>query len=159
MGGTDRGQGMIEFALVLPVLLLIIAGILDFGLIMSDREAIINAARDGARYATVHPTAWSNAASPPLNTIEGVIRYEGGPVTIPNDDSHIMITYLKPDGTYCGNYSVTSGFQGTQNSCVVPGNLIQVKITYVYSAMTPGMQQLFPNGIPITGTAVMTEEL
>ena len=40
---------MVEFALVLPLFLLILAGILDFGFLLYSRMTVINAAREGAR--------------------------------------------------------------------------------------------------------------
>ena len=44
-----KGAELIEFALVLPLLLLIIAGIIDFGFLFQSYEAVTNAAREGAR--------------------------------------------------------------------------------------------------------------
>lgn len=42
---------MVEFALVLPVFLLLVAGIIDFGFMFYSRMSVINAAREGARAA------------------------------------------------------------------------------------------------------------
>ncbi|MGC9469245.1 MAG: TadE/TadG family type IV pilus assembly protein, partial [Anaerolineae bacterium] len=50
-----RGQGLVEFALILPVLLLIIIGTLEFGRIMFIYVNITNAAREGTRYGMVYP--------------------------------------------------------------------------------------------------------
>ena len=41
------------------VLLLLLMGIVDFGLLFSDRLAMSNAARGGARWASKHPTSWA----------------------------------------------------------------------------------------------------
>jgi Flp pilus assembly protein TadG len=49
----DRGAELIEFALVLPLLLLLIAGIVDFGRLFQRLEVATNAAREGARLATL----------------------------------------------------------------------------------------------------------
>jgi len=49
-----RGQSLIEFALVLPLLILILLGILDLGRAFSAYIVITNAARDGAYYGTMH---------------------------------------------------------------------------------------------------------
>lgn len=58
------GNALLEFALVLPVLLIIIAGIVDFSLLFYDKAVITNASREGARYAVVFrsPTYASTAA-------------------------------------------------------------------------------------------------
>ena len=45
----ERGSELIEFAIVLPLLLLLIAGIVDFGLLFQRYEVVTNAAREGAR--------------------------------------------------------------------------------------------------------------
>jgi Flp pilus assembly protein TadG len=45
----DRGSVAVEFALLLPVLLLIIFGVIDFGRAISDQITLIQAAREGAR--------------------------------------------------------------------------------------------------------------
>jgi Flp pilus assembly protein TadG len=50
---NQRGQALAEFALVLPVLMLLIAGIIDFGRAWNIKQAVTDAAREGARYAVV----------------------------------------------------------------------------------------------------------
>ncbi|MGH2458351.1 MAG: TadE/TadG family type IV pilus assembly protein, partial [Chloroflexota bacterium] len=108
----QRGQSLVEFALVAPLLFLIMLGIMEFGFMFERDVAITNAARSGARWAATHPTAWSNASPAPSNTIEGQVQYAGGTGTVPNDDSHLVITSLVPGGgspTTCGTYSASSG--------------------------------------------------
>lgn len=46
---TDSGQELVEYALVLPLLLLITFGIIEFGLLFFQYSTIANAAREGAR--------------------------------------------------------------------------------------------------------------
>ena len=48
-----NGQAIVEFALVLPIFLLILCAILDFGVILYSRMTVINAAREGARAVTL----------------------------------------------------------------------------------------------------------
>ena len=50
---SERGSQLIEFALVLPLLLLVVLGIMDFGLLFQRYEAVTNAAREGARIAVL----------------------------------------------------------------------------------------------------------
>jgi Flp pilus assembly protein TadG len=57
----DTGQALIEFALVLPVLLLLILGLFDLGRAVSEENTLAFAAREATRYAIVHG---SNSASP-----------------------------------------------------------------------------------------------
>lgn len=50
----SRGQGLVEFALVFPVLAVLIFGIIDFGRAIFIYSVVQDAAREGARYAIVH---------------------------------------------------------------------------------------------------------
>jgi len=46
-----RGQGLVEFALVLPVFLLLVLGVIEFGRLMVTYSSISTASRDAVRYA------------------------------------------------------------------------------------------------------------
>lgn len=54
---SQRGASAVEFAIVLPILMLIIFAIVNFGIVMSNQAIITNAAREGARWASVHTTS------------------------------------------------------------------------------------------------------
>ena len=49
-----RGQSLVEFALVLVPLLLLILGVVQFGLIFNSHVTMTNAAREGARSGTIY---------------------------------------------------------------------------------------------------------
>jgi Flp pilus assembly protein TadG len=49
-----QGQSLLEFALILPVLVLVLVGVFDLGRALFALITINNAAREGARYATLH---------------------------------------------------------------------------------------------------------
>lgn len=53
MRRRDRGQATVELALILPILLLLLLGIAQFGLIFQAQLAIDSAARDGARLGAI----------------------------------------------------------------------------------------------------------
>ena len=55
----ERGQDLVEFALALPLLLLILLGIMEFGIVIMSYDTIANAAREGARFGVVRP--WDTA--------------------------------------------------------------------------------------------------
>ena len=46
---SEEGSELIEFALVTPILILLLAGIFDFGMMFRSYEVVTNAAREGAR--------------------------------------------------------------------------------------------------------------
>ena len=50
---AERGAELIEMAIVTPILLMIIAGIFDFGMMFRAWEIVTNAAREGARVGTL----------------------------------------------------------------------------------------------------------
>jgi Flp pilus assembly protein TadG len=50
---SESGVELIEFALAFPLLLLVVLGIIDFGFLFQRYEVITNAAREGARIATL----------------------------------------------------------------------------------------------------------
>lgn len=50
---NNRGQALVEFALILPVLMLLIVGVMEFGLIINQYMVVTEAAREGARSAAL----------------------------------------------------------------------------------------------------------
>ena len=57
---NESGQAMVEFAIVLPILLLLLCGIIDFGWLYFNQLTLNHAAREGARYAAIHYTTYSD---------------------------------------------------------------------------------------------------
>jgi Flp pilus assembly protein TadG len=50
---SQKGAAVVEFAVILPLLLLILFGIVEFGFIFYDQALLTNASREGARRAIV----------------------------------------------------------------------------------------------------------
>jgi hypothetical protein len=50
----ERGQGLAEFALVLPLFLMMVFAVIDLGRVIWAYDNLGNGAREGARYASVH---------------------------------------------------------------------------------------------------------
>ena len=55
--GADRGASAVELAIVLPVLLLVLGGIIDFGRAFTTQMAVTQAAREGARMVALNYSA------------------------------------------------------------------------------------------------------
>jgi Flp pilus assembly protein TadG len=51
-----RGQALVEFALILPLLVILLLGIFQLGFLYSTHLGIINSTREGARYGATVPT-------------------------------------------------------------------------------------------------------
>jgi Flp pilus assembly protein TadG len=75
----DAGQSTVEFALVLPFVMLILLGLLQAGVMLRDQLVIVGAAREGAREAAVSADrrrieAAAHRAAPGLNLAVQVTR-------------------------------------------------------------------------------------
>jgi len=68
LGRDDRGQALVEFALIMPFLLLFLVGIVEFGRAWNQHQVITDAAREGARKAVVFD------ASVTVDTVENTIK-------------------------------------------------------------------------------------
>ena len=55
-GGRGHGQALVEFAIILPVLVLIVLGAVDFGRVLFSWIEVQNASREAAAYAILNPT-------------------------------------------------------------------------------------------------------
>jgi hypothetical protein len=53
--GAEKGQATVELALALPVVALLLAGLVEVGLLVGDQARLWHAARDAARVAVVDP--------------------------------------------------------------------------------------------------------
>ncbi|POH74855.1 TadE/TadG family type IV pilus assembly protein [Arthrobacter glacialis] len=84
----ERGAAAVEAAFILPVLLLLVIGIMEFGFLFNQQISATNAAREGARNAAIHyadagfPGSVNTAAvaSAPTLSIAGTptISYSSG---------------------------------------------------------------------------------
>ena len=54
--GRESGATLVEYALVAPLLFLLLFAIIEFGIIVLSYNTISNAAREGARYGAVNPS-------------------------------------------------------------------------------------------------------
>ena len=66
----ELGQSLVEFALVLPIFLAILIGMVDIGRAVWANNAVANAAREATRYAVVHGGSKENPCpvGPPVTT-------------------------------------------------------------------------------------------
>lgn len=63
---NQLGSSMVEFAILVPVLMLIVFGVINFGIQFYDQAMVTNAAREGARWGSIHTTL--NTANPLIST-------------------------------------------------------------------------------------------
>ena len=72
----ERGASAVEFAIILPVLMLLLMGILEFGLLMKNLSIVTNGASAGARAGSVEArqTTYAEAAQ---RSVEAILKNNG----------------------------------------------------------------------------------
>ena len=80
--GNDRGAAAVEFALVLPLLLITVLGLVDFGRAYSMQISLTQAAREGVRVAALGGSA-ADATTRTTNAAVGVNGITVGVTTCP----------------------------------------------------------------------------
>jgi Flp pilus assembly protein TadG len=120
----SRGQSLVEFAVVLPIFLLILCGIFDFGFALYSRMSVINAAREGARAASVapdHTTIDSTA------TARAVAAAQSSGLTMTNSD--VSVTCVATASPSSCNFNTQTG--------AIAGDSLRVTIDYSYRSFFP----------------------
>jgi hypothetical protein len=55
---TERGQGMLELAVILPVLLILLMGLVEIGYALRDYLVVVNACREGCPGTLLRSRRW-----------------------------------------------------------------------------------------------------
>lgn len=91
----ERGAAAVEFAIVLPVLIAILCGTIDWGYYFFTREILVNAAREGARAGSLQ---YGADVDPQDEASDAALRYLED--TLDPDNATISTT-ARPDGGAC----------------------------------------------------------
>jgi Flp pilus assembly protein TadG len=146
---SQRGAELIEMALVLPLLLLVLVGISDFGFLFSRYEVLTNAAREGARIAVLSGSGYNTA-----DVQSRVCSYlTSGGVPTTNCTT----------GTGNPTITVTNVTINLPTPGATPVDARQVQLTYTHNFMFIGpiiglMGGSWTNAKTVTITAVMRAE-
>jgi Flp pilus assembly protein TadG len=128
-----KGQTLVEFALLLPILLLLSVVVFDLGRAVYYYSAIHNAAREGARYGTTNP-----------NDVFGM--------------RNTTVNYAIGVGLNIAN--VTAGPGPNQIVGSFPNPTVRVSVNYSFSPATPLVANLLPGGqITLRSQATMRTEV
>jgi Flp pilus assembly protein TadG len=132
--GSRKAQTMVEFALVLPILLVIVYGVLEVGRLILTYSTVISASREAVRYGSATGLNVSGGV-PRYNDCAG-IRAAAQNVDFLNvfDDANISITYDKGPGT--SNYStcpVGQSTGGPSDTQINTPPLSRIKVTVTFS--------------------------
>jgi Flp pilus assembly protein TadG len=82
---NTRGNAVVEFALVLPILLLVLFGITELGRMIMTKNVLATASREGARYAAVHPVSDSTDAKARVNEVLAAARIDASAINVVYD--------------------------------------------------------------------------
>jgi Flp pilus assembly protein TadG len=121
--GSERGQALIEFALLFPFMMVLLFVILDFGIALDRRVVIQHAVRDGARQGAVGLAA--DASGDDNDIMDYVVNQSQDVI----DRANVDVCYVDgPDnGTVAGNV----------------GDYVRVSASYTYD-FSPGSGGLLP---------------
>lgn len=115
---SQRGTALIEAAMVLPLILMLVLGVVDYGFMINRDTLINNAAREGAREA-----AFGGDAA----AIEARVRDVAW--NLDQTDLTVTVTCTKADGSACPGVSYDSEWE--------PGGSVIVTVQYTYHLITP----------------------
>jgi Flp pilus assembly protein TadG len=151
----DRGASLVEFALVLPILALLMFGIIDFGTLYSDYQGLRNGTRDGTRNGAV--ANWGSTT----NCVVGSIASPASKImcdvkTKAGLGNNVRVAIWTPGGwtvgatlRVCAQYAMTSttGF----TSAFLNGKAMTAKVEFrIEYAMPAGNTWTAQQEAPIT---------
>ncbi|MFT4263190.1 MAG: TadE/TadG family type IV pilus assembly protein [Nocardioides sp.] len=150
--GRERGAVIVEFALIFPMLMLLVFGIVDFGWMIDRDNVINNVARDAARTASLDGS-YAAIVAVVTDELENVgIDYPGTSVSV-------TITCTNATGSDCTNAT-------NYDSYAVSGSSVKVSIAYTHHWITPvgavcgliGSSSCTGSTILLEGTSEMVRE-
>ncbi len=131
----QKGQAIVEFCVVLPLLLILLAGVIEFSLIMYDKAVITNASREGARAGILAQT----------------------PRKTPTEIQAIVNTYLTNNLiTFRSSTPVVTVESSSSNPTI--NDTVTVRVNYTYGFL------VIPNfissgaGVPMNARTIMRYE-
>lgn len=118
------GAALIEFALIIPVLLALVIGIMEFGWLVKNNLTVANAAREGARVASL---------GKPTTEVLTRIQNSTKPLSVSAPDGSVDMKWSDNNGA--DNYPNTVSDSAGQNS-VVSGKLIKITVRSKFKPLT-----------------------
>lgn len=138
-----RGAAMVEMALVLPLFLMLVLGIIEFGRAMMIANLVTNAAREGARTAVLDGSTNTEVTSGVKTFLQSAIGH-----SVSAGDIAVSITVTPAAGNPNPNNNVANA---------IARDLITLKVTIPFNkvALIPGN---YLKGKQLTGQSAMKHE-
>jgi Flp pilus assembly protein TadG len=138
LADSPNGQTLAEFALVLPVVVLVIFGLCDMARAMQSYVTLQEAARDGARYAVTGRIDCDNS---PTQTREACITQQVADRTASlNNAASITTTFRSWDYP---SYADPAAENNAGEQC----DAVEVEVHYTYQPITPIFRTLVSNSV------------
>jgi len=158
---NERGQAVIELALTLPLLLIVVFGIIDFGFMFQRYEAVTNAAREGARLGVLVPAVATPGMYTAANAQDRALAYldASGLKGSPPGATHTCITGTVVPDTRCA-LMTTSTVPVTGSALTVDQVTMTVEYDHEHQFVGP-LMNLFGGGfgtIRLRATSTMRRE-
>ena len=152
----SRGQSLAEFALVFPILMLVIGGIIQLGILFWGQNSLNQVVRDAGRYAVTQPDC-SNASVNDVRSKITSLASSMGVATITGTPSVTMPT----NGEVVGGTTDPVSDQGgtpTANFCPATNNADHVWLRITVNAQVPIFFPVVPGNGAISSTALFRME-
>jgi len=91
--GNERGQALVEFALVIPLFLFLIFGLIDFGRVVYANNAVSQAAQDATRWGSVQSRSSSEAGRTSIadHALEGMVAVPSATVEVTCEKTTLLV--------------------------------------------------------------------
>jgi Flp pilus assembly protein TadG len=143
-----RGSQIVEFAVALPLLIVFVVGIFDFGNAFNLKHKITNAAVIGARFASAQPTSDLTDPNAGTGSVEAVARVVGLNLTSSKvDDCGLSLSNA---GTV--TYSPPRSWTYTRNTSPCAGTLT-LTVDRGYTFQLPA-SPTYPGGMTVEATRI-----
>ncbi len=139
----SRGATLVEFALVLPILLVLLFGVIEVGRMVTIYTSTMTAAREGARYGTAVGTADSGSVARYLDCsgIRDAARSKVIFTTLADEDIHI--TFDKgPEQAPYADCQADGGLPDPSALTVTSGDRIVVQVSTTFQSPVPLISNL-----------------
>ena len=130
--GKEKGQSLVEVALVIPIMLVILAGVLDLGRLYYVTVALTDAAAEGAAYAAIHPSDGDGVVDRAQTASSELVQIDPD-----------QVTYDCPTMTAGTTVTVTVGYDFTLATPVinamVPDGVLRLRGVAAETILSGGM--------------------
>lgn len=133
----ERGATLVEFAVVAPLLFLLLFGIIEFGRVVATFNAVNTAAREGARYGTALGESPAPSGIPRFLDCDGIrdaSRSRSPMLSLADADIHIEYDNGPGETPYAG---CQGGLSLPTEASVATGDRVVVVVTQEFESPVP----------------------